>query len=448
MIKVLIVDDDNSLLEILRMRFESCGFAPCAADSFDSAMAMIREDIYDAAVFDMRLDGRTGLELMGEIKKYDSGLPVIFLTAYGTIDNAVEAMQEGAYSYLTKPFDYKELIAKVEEAVHENSFSREVLRSKQTETDSLIAGTIIGKSGKIQELRRNVTAAAGSDANVFIFGESGTGKELVARMLHALSTRNKENFVAVNSSAIPETLMESELFGHEKGAFTGADRKKQGLFEQAQKGSIFLDEISEMPVAMQTKLLRVLENREVTPLGGGKTIPLDIRLITASNKDLMEMIEQGDFRHDLFYRIHVIQIDIPALKERKEDLTMLCDHFIRKYTDRYKLEMKSISRDALDKIMEYDWPGNVRELENTLECAIVLNKSGQISADSIKFFKNTDNQITVYREAKLEFEFKFLKELMERTRGNISKAARMSDIYRSDLYELLKKHDIDPKEYR
>ncbi|ADD68390.1 two component, sigma54 specific, transcriptional regulator, Fis family [Denitrovibrio acetiphilus DSM 12809] len=449
MTKVLLVDDDNSLLEILRLRFQSCGYTPFAADNSQKAVSLIKSDVFDAAVFDMRLDdGKTGLELLREIKEIDSELPVIFLTAYGTIDDAVQSMKEGAFSYLTKPFDYKELIAKVEKAVQQCSFSRQLLRINAEESDSPISKTIIGKSSKTKMIRERIAIAAKSDANVFIYGESGTGKELVARMLHQSSLRSDKPFVAFNSSAIPETLMESELFGYEKGAFTGADKKKKGFFEQAQGGTVFIDEISEMPVSMQTKLLRVLENREVSPLGSEKTIKLDIRLVTASNKNLKDKIENDEFRADLFYRIHVIEIEVPALRDRREDIPLLCGHFLKKYTDRYSLGTKSFSGDAIDKMVNYDWPGNIRELQNVIECAVVLTSVGTIKGDNIKLAHESETYTQVYREAKKEFEASFLKQLMERAEGNISKASRISDIYRADLYDLLKKHSIDPADFR
>ncbi|TCK62678.1 sigma-54-dependent transcriptional regulator [Seleniivibrio woodruffii] len=446
MAKVLIVDDDISLLEILRMRFQSCGFTPHAAQSAGEALAMLKSDVFDAAVFDMRLGSETGLELLREAHAIDSGLPVIFLTAYGTINDAVEAMKQGAYSYLTKPFDHRELIEKVADAVERCSHSRRILRVN--DDDSPVAVTIIGCSEKTRRVRERIAAAGQSDANVFIYGESGTGKELAARMLHAVSPRHKAPFVAMNSAAIPESLMESELFGHEKGAFTGADRRKRGFFEQAQGGTVFMDEISEMPLAMQTKLLRVLENREVSPLGSEKVLKLDIRVVSASNKNLLEKIENKEFRADLFYRIHVVRIELPPLRDRREDIPLLCAHFLNKYTHRYGRDGKVISGDAMDRMMSYDWPGNVRELENVIECAVVMSPADVIKAESIKFAQNQDSFAQVYREAKRQFEEVFLRQLMERTKGNISKASKLSDIYRADLYDLLKKHSIDPADFR
>ncbi|MCD8554535.1 sigma-54 dependent transcriptional regulator [Seleniivibrio sp.] len=446
--KVLIVDDDRSLLEILRMRFGSSGYTPFAADSSAEAIELVRNDIFDAAVFDMRIDGRTGLELMREIRNLDWGLPVIFLTAYGTIGDAVQAMQEGAFSYLTKPFNHKELMVKVDNAISQNASSRRLLRAGAGENHSVMAETIIGVSEKTKTLRERIAIAAESDASVFIYGESGTGKELTARMLHESGSRKNAPFVAVNSSAIPETLIESELFGYEKGAFTGADRKKKGFFEQAQNGTIFLDEISEMPFAMQTKLLRVLENREISPLGSERTVKLDFRLVSASNKDLLALIDKKEFRADLFYRIHVVQIELPPLRDRKEDIPLLSGHFIKKYAGRYGRAVRSLSQDALEKLMDYDWAGNIRELENVIECAVVLAPKDIIKADMIRFAQNPDKHAQVYREAKKQFEEVFLRQLMGKTKGNISKASKLSDIYRADLYDLLKKHSINPADFR
>jgi len=448
MAKVLIVDDDRSLLEILRLRLGSSGHIPFAAESSEEAIALAKTEIFDAAVFDMRIDGRTGLQLMREIKEIDFGLPVIFLTAFGTIGDAVQAMQEGAYSYLTKPFDHKDLLAKLDSAAASGASSRRILRAGAGENDSAMAGTIIGVSEKTRTLRERIAIAAQSDASVFIYGESGTGKELTARMLHDSGARCNAPFVAVNSSAIPESLIESELFGYEKGAFTGADRKKKGFFEQAQGGTIFLDEISEMPFAMQTKLLRVLENREVSPLGSEKTVKLDFRLITASNKNLLEKIEKKEFRADLFYRIHVIQIELPPLRDRMEDIPLLCSHFIRKYAKRYGKSASTLSGDAMDRLMTHNWAGNIRELENVIECAVVLAQKDVIRADSVKFAGDTDRQVQVYRDAKRRFEEVFLRQLMGKTKGNISKASKLSDIYRADLYDLLKKHSINPADFR
>lgn len=445
--RVLAVDDDPNLLEIIRLRLKSSGFEVSTADCGDAALRLLEKEVFDAAVLDMKLEGETGLEIFENIKKADSELPVIFLTAYGTIDEAVEAMRRGAFGYLTKPFDHRELVIQVEKAVEKNNLSRENLRLRSMLRETLIAGNIIGRSEKIRRLNEQILLAAGSDASVYIQGESGTGKELVAKMLHLSSARKDRPFIAINSSAIPESLIESELFGYEKGAFTGANRRKKGFFEQAQEGTLFMDEVSEMPLSMQAKLLRVLENREVYPLGSEKKIKLDIRLVSASNKDLTEEIKKGTFREDLFYRIHVIHLRIPPLRERREDIPLLAGHFIKMYSGRYGRKAEHLSPQAFEKLMTYDWPGNVRELENTVESAVVLTTGAEISADAVRLSSDT-TALQSYKEAKREFEQRYARELMEISKGNVSKASRMADVYRADLYELLKKYSIDPESFR
>ncbi|QAR32593.1 sigma-54-dependent Fis family transcriptional regulator [Geovibrio thiophilus] len=445
--RILAVDDDPNLLEIIRLRLKSSGFDVFTADSGETALKLLEKEVFDAAVLDMKLEGETGLEIFENIKKNDPELPVIFLTAYGTIDEAVEAMRRGAVGYLTKPFDHRELVIQVEKAVEKNNLSRENLRLRNMLRETLLAGNIIGRSDKMRRLNEQILLAAGSDASVYIQGESGTGKELVAKMLHLSSARKDSPFVAINSSAIPESLMESELFGYEKGAFTGANRRKKGFFEQAQEGTLFMDEVSEMPLSMQAKLLRVLENREVYPLGSEKKIRLDIRLVSASNKDLTEEIKKGTFREDLFYRIHVMQLRIPPLRERREDIPLLAEHFIKMYSARYGRRAEHLSPQAFEKIMTCDWHGNVRELENTIESAVVLTAGTEIGADAVRLSSGANTPQT-FKEAKKEFEERYARELMEINKGNVSKASRMADVYRADFYELLKKYSIDPESFR
>ncbi|GAB1535439.1 two-component system response regulator GlrR [Geovibrio sp. ADMFC3] len=445
--KILAVDDDRNLLEIIRLRLKSSGFDVLTADCGEAAMKLLENEVFDAAVLDMKLEEETGLEIFENIKKLDAELPVIFLTAYGTIDEAVEAMRSGAFGYLTKPFDHRELVIQVEKAVEKNNLSRENLRLRNMLRETVIAGNIIGRSDKMRRLNEQIILAAGSEASVYIQGESGTGKELVAKMLHLSSARKDKPFIAINSSAIPESLMESELFGYEKGAFTGANRKKKGFFEQAQEGTLFMDEVSEMPLSMQAKLLRVLENREVYPLGSEKKVSLDIRLISASNKDLTEEIKKNTFREDLFYRIHVIHLRIPPLRERREDIPLLTEHFIKMYSQKYGRKAEHLSKQAFEKIMTYDWHGNVRELENTIEGAVVLTTGAEIGADAVRLSSDTAAPQT-FKEAKKEFERRYATELMEINKGNVSKASRMADVYRADFYELLKRYSIDPESFR
>lgn len=445
--KILVVDDDASLLEIIRMRLKVAGFDVAVADCGANALKLLEEDVFDAAVLDMKLETENGLELFAEIKKKDDELPVIFLTAYGTIDEAVEAMRMGAFGYLTKPFDHRELAFQVEKAAERSNLSRENRRLRSMLRESFLKGNIIGTSKGMRHLTEQAVLAAGSDASVYIQGESGTGKELMAKMIHLSSNRKDKPFIAINSSAIPETLIESELFGYEKGAFTGANKKKKGFFEQAQGGTLFLDEVSEMPLAMQAKLLRVLENREIYPLGSEKKIDLDIRLVSASNKDLTEEIEKGTFREDLFYRIHVIQLRIPPLRERKEDIPLLAEHFIKIFATRYGRKVEYLSPEAYEKIMTCEWKGNVRELENTIESAVVLTTGKEISAEAIRL-SSAETVPMTFKDAKRDFERRYAEELMGISQGNVSKASRLADMYRADFYELLKKYSIKPEDFR
>lgn len=429
------------------MRLKGAGFDVSVADCGADALKLLDADVFDAAVLDMKLETENGLELFSEIKKKDDELPVIFLTAYGTIDEAVEAMRMGAFDYLTKPFDHRELAFHVTKAAERSNLSRENRRLRSILRESVLKGNIIGTSKGMRLLTEQAVLAAGSNASVYIQGESGTGKELMAKMIHLSSSRKDMPFIAINSSAIPETLMESELFGYEKGAFTGANKKKKGFFEQAQGGTLFLDEVSEMPLSMQAKLLRVLENREIYPLGSEKKIDLDIRLVSASNKDLTEEIEKGTFREDLFYRIHVIHLRIPPLRERREDIALLAEHFIKIFANRYGRKAEYLSPEAYEKIITCEWKGNVRELENTIESAVVLTTGKEISAEAIRLSSAEALPMT-FKDAKREFEKKYAEELMEISQGNVSKASRLSDMYRADFYELLKKYSIKPENFR
>src|SRR5512137_593784 len=354
--KILVVDDDVSILKVLQMRLESEQYSVVAAAEIRAAKERITEGGFDIALLDLKLDGGTGIELMKNLREVDPDLPVIILTAYGTIESAVEAMKEGAYSYLTKPFDYRELLIQNGNGIEKAKLSREVKRLRSMLRADFEGQSIIGQSEAMKRVFEAVALAAETDSNVFISGESGTGKGLVAKALHQLSERKDRPFVPINCAAIPATLLESELFGFEKGAFTGAFANKKGLFVQADRGIIFLDEISEIPLAMQGKLLKALEEKEFYPLGAQKTIKVDIRIISASNKEIETEVEKGNFRSDLFYRIHVIPIRMPPLRDRKEDIPLLVEHFLEKYAAKMNKSIKSIAPQALQKIMIYSWP--------------------------------------------------------------------------------------------
>ena len=398
---------------------------------------------------DLKLTKKDGIEVMEDLHQINPEMPIIILTAYGTIGSAVEAMKRGTYNYLTKPFDYHKLLLQIKNGLEKSRFSKEIKRLKNVVKERYGFENIIGKSEKMKRVLEQVTKAAESDSSVYIEGESGTGKELIAKTLHMASPRKDGPFVVINCAAIPETLLESELFVYKRGAFTGAVYSKKGLFAQAHKGTFFLDEISEMPLSMQVKLLRVLERKEFYPLGGNKVIKVDARIVAASNKSLEEEIKRGRFREDLFYRIHVIPIKLPPLRERKEDIPLLAKHFLNKFTKKIKKEIKGFSPLALQKLMLYHWPGNVRELENVIECAVAMVTEDIITEDLILQTQKLDkNNLRPLKKAKDDFEKNYLIQVMELTQGNVSQAAKIAGKYRADLYELLEKYGLNPTDFR
>ncbi|MCK5244002.1 MAG: sigma-54-dependent Fis family transcriptional regulator [Desulfobacterales bacterium] len=448
---ILVVDDDKNMLEVLMLRIEGEGYNVSVATEPETALKMAKENPFDLALVDLKIERKSGIVLMRDLHAMFPEMPVIILTAYGTIETAVEAMKEGAYSYLTKPFDHRDLFLQIKNGLEKSSLSREVRRLKALIGERYGFENIIGKSKKMQAVMEQVSRAAETDSNVYIYGESGTGKELVAKSLHLLSSRKNESFVPINCTAIPEGLLEAELFGYEKGAFTGAVKAKKGFFEQADKGSIFLDEISEMPEPMQAKLLRVIQERQFYPLGGQKLLKVDVRIITATNKDLKDEVKTGGFREDLFYRIHVIPISLPPLRERKEDIPLLVDHFIKKFAKEMKKETKKLSTVSLQKLLSHSWPGNVRELENTLEYAMAMSTQDMITDDLIFQGENKrteEGKLKPLKEARNEFEKEYIQNLLLLAGGNVSKSARLAQKHRSDIYDLLKKHQMKPADFK
>ena len=370
--KILVVDDDQSILELVKMRLESEDYEVSISFREEDALEAVKGRVFDLSIVDLQLAHRDGISLMEEFHLILPEMPVIILTAYGTIESAVEAMKRGAYSYLTKPFDPRDLLFQIKRALETRRLTSEVQRLKGLLSERYDFSNIVAKSEKMQKVLEAVAQIANVDSTVYIHGESGTGKELIAKAIHLASERKNKPYVAINCAAIPETLLESKLFGHEKGAFTGAVRTTKGLFAQAHEGTIFLDEIGDMSLSLQAKLLRVLQERNFYPLGSEKLTEVDVRVIVATNKDLEDQVKQGLFREDLFYRIHVIPIHLPPLRERREDIPSLVDHFLDKFRQQMKKEVKGLSPSALQRLMLHDWPGNVRELENTIEYAIAM----------------------------------------------------------------------------
>jgi two-component system response regulator GlrR len=447
--KILVVDDDRNILEVIRMRLVSGGYYVTPVTGAEEALKLAEKEPFDLALIDLKLNGQDGIQLMENIHHINPHIPVIILTAHGTIKSAVHAMKKGAYSYLTKPFDGHELLQQINNCLEKNRLSKEVKRLRELVEQTYGFDKIIGNSDKIKRVLAQVAQAAATDSNVYIEGESGTGKELVAKSLHVASNRKDGPFIAVNCSAIPENLMESEMFGFEKGAFTGADRSKKGLFVQADLGTFFLDEISEMHSSMQVKMLRALEEKEFYPVGGRQTVKVDCRIIAASNKNLEQEIEKGNFREDLFYRIHVIPIKLPPLKERKEDIPILSRYFLQKISREMGKEIDEFSTDAMQKLISYPWPGNIRELENTIECAVAMTKRNIITEDLILQTQNINAEgLKSFKYAKENFEKNYLIQLFELTRGNVSKAAELAGKYRADIYELIKKYNLKLTDFR
>ncbi|MGO9137982.1 MAG: sigma-54-dependent transcriptional regulator [Syntrophales bacterium] len=448
--RLLVVDDDLNILKMLKMRLESESYEVQTASDIEAAKDLAATNEYELAILDLKFSGGSGIELMKNIRELDADLPVIILTAYGTIESAVEAMKEGAYIYLTKPFDYRELLLQIKNGIDKSKLSREVKRLRSIIRQDHRIQNIIGQSEAMKKALDLTCLAAESNSNVFISGESGTGKGLIARALHQLSDRKDKPFVSLNCAAIPDTLLESELFGFEKGAFTGATARKKGLFAQADGGIIFLDEITEIPLSMQGKLLKAIEEREFYPLGSQHTVKVDIRIISASNKEIETEVENGNFRSDLFYRIHVFPIRMPSLRDRKEDIPLLVGHFLEKYAGRMNKNIRTMTPQALQKIMVYSWPGNVRELENVIECAAGMARDEVISEDLIVICQSKKDGSTFrsFKESKQDFERSYLIELMTISRGNISQAAKLAGKYRADLYALLEKYKVNPLEFR
>ncbi len=447
--KILVVDDDQNVLKVIKMRLETKHYAVTiaadAADSLDKA----RQTVFDLALVDLKLGEGDGIALMESLHRINPEMPIIIFTAYGTIENAVEAMRKGAYGYMTKPFDYNDLLAEIRDCIEKSSLSKEIRRLKDTTKERYGFEHVIHKSEKMKSVMAQVTHAGEVDSCVHIEGESGTGKELIAKTLHVASSRKDGPFVAVNCAAIPENLLESELFGYERGAFTGAARGKKGLFELAHKGTFFLDEVSEMPLAMQAKLLRVLEEHEYYPLGGEKPIKVDTRIVVASNKNLEQAVRESHFRKDLYYRIHVIPIKLPPLRDRKEEIPYLARHFLEKISKKMNKKISGFSPSAIQHLLLQSWPGNVRELENTIEYAVAMATQDIITEDMLVHTQATEQeQFSTLKNAKEDFEKNYLMQLIELTQGNVSQAAKLAGKYRADLYELLKKHDLNPADFR
>ena len=443
---VLVVDDDDTHRTMLKTLVGGWGYDVVEADDGSIAIEKVRERPFDLILMDVRMLKVSGLEALEQIKVLNPAIPVTIMTAYSSVETAVEALKKGAYDYLTKPLDFDKLRLTIERAMEHVRLKEENRILKENLGKHFDMQNIIGRSPAMLSLLETVAHVASSEATVMITGESGTGKELIAGVIHYNSPRKDGPLIKINCAAITETLLESELFGHEKGSFTGADRRKEGRFYQANKGSIFLDEVSEMPLAMQVKLLRVLQERELTRVGGEKVIPIDVRVIAATNKDLDELKNEGAFREDLYYRLNVVRLEIPSLRERREDIPLLARHFLEMFAEKNNKEVKGFTPGAMDRLIRYDWPGNVRELMNAVERGVVLTRTEYLDDQDFAMIQTPlqhSAEPSSYVDMPLEaVEKAAILRMLESVEGNKSEAARRLGITRKTLHKKLKKYGV------
>ncbi|MFM9434379.1 two-component system, NtrC family, response regulator GlrR [Janthinobacterium sp. CG_23.3] len=441
---ILLVDDDPDLLRLLTIRLNAGNYRVTAVASAEAALARLAVELPNLVITDVRLPGRDGLALFDEIRRQHAALPVILLTAHGTIPDAVEATARGAFAYLTKPFDGKLLLDKVAYAVNLNPN----LAAPAASDDNWRAG-LISRSAQMAELLAEAKLVAASDASILIRGASGTGKELLARALHNASHRAKAPFIAVNCGAIPEQLLESELFGHVKGAFTGAVANRDGLFQAADGGTLFLDEIGDMPLPLQVKLLRVLQERAVRQVGANEVKPVDVRLLSATHRDLDVAMREGQFREDLYYRLNVVTLSLPTLAERREDIALLAKHFLQTLAGKYQKPLNGFAPDALTALVGAPWPGNVRQLFNVVEQVCALATAPLVPLSLVqRALRVPSLEALSYNEAKQRFERDYLVQLLRLTDGNVADAARLADRNRTEFYRLLQKYELTPSLFR
>lgn len=446
---ILVVDDDAGLLTLMKVRLEAAGYHVSLAKGGTEALSLAADKSPQLAIIDLKMDGMDGLTLLARLLEVYPGLPVIILTAHGTIASAVEATKRGAYDYLLKPWDSKELLRCIEKALEVCHLRGEVERLRTLVEERYQFDQIITVSEKMQRILSQVAQIAATDSTVCLYGESGTGKELIAKALHLASRREAGPFVAINCGAIPEGLLENELFGHMKGAYTGADQAKRGLLQQANGGTLFLDEIAELPTALQVKFLRVLQEREFHPLGAGSPTKVDIRLVAATNQDLAASVAEGRFREDLYYRIHVVPVTLPPLRERPEDIALLAQHFLKQFCSTLGKSIRGFTPEATQELMLYSWPGNVRELANVVERAAVLAIEDFITPDLLVLRKKEIEPLQLQtsltlKQARDQFEKTYLVQMLTTVKGNVSRAAERSGKDRAEFYKLLRKHTLDP----
>ncbi len=438
--KILLVDDDPGLLRLLSIRLRAEGYEVEAVESAHKALGALNRFTPDLVITDLRMDKMDGIGLLKELQTRSPGLRVIIVTAHGTIPDAVTATQHGAFGFLTKPIDKDELMSLVDRALKVSGSS---------EVDEGWASEIITRNQAMKEVMQQAKMVAATDARVLITGESGTGKELLAQAIHKASDRHNKPFVAINCSAMAENLLESELFGHEKGAFTGATRSHDGLFKAAEGGTLMLDEIGDMPMRLQVKLLRVLQESQVRPVGSTEAIDIDVRVISATHRDLQDLMGQGRFREDLYYRLNVVNIKLPTLDDRREDIPLLVAHFLQQIARDSDLERKVYAPEAVEMLVTAEWPGNIRQLYNVVRQNVALSRSPVISGELVQqSLGEHAGKLASFSDARDEFTRNYLSQILQITTGNVSQAARLAKRNRTDFYKLLARHELNPDEFK
>jgi len=452
--RVLIVDDEEQMRELLTKVLEKNGYQVTTAGDGGQALALLEKEPMDLVVTDVRMPGLDGMEALRAIKELSPEIVVIIMTAFGSIDQAVQAVKEGAYDYINKPFKIDEILLTIKKALDERRLRHEVSALRHELRTRYHFENLIGKSRAMQEVFSLIEQVATSRSTVMIYGKSGTGKELVARAIHYNSLRASKAFVAVNCAAIPSELLESELFGHEKGAFTGAIATKVGKFELATGGSLFLDEVGSMRLDLQAKILRALQEREIERVGGTRIIKIDVRVIAATNRDLKKAVEEATFREDLYYRLNVVPITLPPLRQRRDDIPLLVEHFIAKYNREFNRKVKGFSAGATAALYQYDWPGNVRELENVIERAVALAQSETISLRELPLdisilgrdmIEDIQKVGLSLREARSHFEKQYILNILEKVQWNQTEAARVLGLHRNTLLWKLQRLGIESR---
>jgi DNA-binding NtrC family response regulator len=458
---ILVVDDERDMRQLLKRSLEPA--LDCiveTASSGEAALQMLTKGRFDLVLADIKMPGMDGLQLLELIKREDTDLTVIMMTAYGSIDTAVEAMKNGAYDFITKPFDHDALVLRIEKALERSNLLKENIRLQKEYQKNNMFQDLVGKSTRMKMVYETIQTVAKTDLTVFITGETGTGKDLTARAVHALSHRSQGPFVAVNCPTVPENILESELFGYKKGAFTHAVQNRMGLFQEAHKGTIFLDEIGDISPTIQTKLLRVLQEKEIKPLGDTKSVSIDVRIIASTNQNVDEKIRNGTFREDFFYRLNVLPIALPALREHPEDIPLIANHLLEKHCAELKSPLKKLSPELMQVFLTRSWVGNVREMENVIIQGILFSTEDEIPLRDIDFSKilpekpklNQSYSEVLYKEAKentlQEFNFNYIGSLLAANNGNVTQAARSCGLERQALQQIMRRYGIDADAFR